>query len=183
MVNAASGKFQRGEHETNISTPQPQTEKDSRVSCADGNPRRPRSSQTAPGQGAQTLDGNDSSQAAQPAPRVKSHQFPKAVRLRRREDFLRVQAHGQRRVRGGFVVLVLRRQEEGPSRLGITASRKVGRAVIRNRIKRWVREFFRQYALKLEPPVDVVVIARPQAAKLSFEEVKRDLASALGIRC
>lgn len=80
-------------------------------------------------------------------------------------------------------MLVLRRQDGGPSRLGVTASRKVGRAVVRNRVKRLVREFFRQYASSIQPPVDVVVIARPQAAKLKFDEVKRDLASALGIRC
>lgn len=183
MANAASGDSQRGSHETNVSTSQPQTQKDSRLSCTDGDSRRPRRSQTAPGKGAEASHGDHSAQATEPASRVKASPFPKALRLRRREDFLRVQAQGQRRVRGAFVVLVLRRQDGGPSRLGVTASRKVGRAVVRNRVKRLVREFFRQYASSIQPPVDVVVIARPQAAKLKFDEVKRDLASALGIRC
>jgi ribonuclease P protein component len=56
-------------------------------------------------------------------------------------------------------------------RIGITASRKVGGAVVRNRIKRRVREWFRQSRDRLPPDVDVVVIARPGAGALSSQEL------------
>lgn len=181
MVNAANKESERGKHETNVPTAQPETKTDSWVSCPHGHTGGTRSAQTAPSQGTQAPHRDHPAQAAQPAPRIKPQGFPKALRLRRREDFLRVQAKGTRRVRGAFVVLRAERPE-GPSRLGITASRKVGRAVVRNRIKRLVREFFRRHGQEIQPAADVVVIVRPQAATLKYEEVERDLAAALGLR-
>lgn len=79
-----------------------------------------------------------------------------------------------------FVVIVCpaARQE---SRIGITASRKTGGAVARNRIKRLVREFFRTYRQSLRPEKDVLVIARPQAANLSYDELKHELGRVLKI--
>jgi ribonuclease P protein component len=78
------------------------------------------------------------------------------------------------------VVLVARRSN-GLSRLGITASRRVGDAVVRNRVKRWVREFFRRHQRRLSPAQDVLVIARPSAAKATYLEVKQELAAVLKI--
>lgn len=64
------------------------------------------------------------------------------------------------------------RSESRPvRRIGITASRKVGGAVVRNRVKRGVREWFRRNRHELPEDVDVVVIARPPAAALSRPEL------------
>jgi len=65
------------------------------------------------------------------------------------------------------------------TRLGITASRKVGGAVERNRAKRLVREFFRLHRAKLQPGSDIVVIVRAGADKLSLEHAEEELASIL----
>ena len=65
----------------------------------------------------------------------------------------------------------------GHQRIGITVSRKIGGAVVRNRIKRHVREWFRRHRIHLSPPQDVVVIARPDAAGLSGAAVAAELAS------
>ena len=67
----------------------------------------------------------------------------------------------------------------GETRLGITASRKVGGAVERNRAKRLVREFFRLHRAKLQPGSDIVVIVRAGAEKLSFEHAESELGSIL----
>jgi ribonuclease P protein component len=64
---------------------------------------------------------------------------------------------------------------EGKGRVGITVSRRVGNAVTRNRVRRWVREFVRQNAV-VPADTDVVFIARSQAARLTgYAEVERDL--------
>ena len=60
-------------------------------------------------------------------------------------------------------------------RIGITASRKVGGAVVRNRIKRGVRDWFRRSREQLPDSVDVVVIARPAAAALSGRQLSARL--------
>lgn len=57
------------------------------------------------------------------------------------------------------------------SRLGITVSRKVGNAVVRNRFKRRIRAWFRAHREELAAPVDLVVIARAPAGKLSLAEL------------
>ena len=65
------------------------------------------------------------------------------------------------------------------TRLGITASRKVGGAVERNRAKRLVREFFRLHREMLQPGSDIVVIVRTGADKLSYRDVESELGSLL----
>ena len=67
----------------------------------------------------------------------------------------------------------------GVSRLGITASRKAGNAVVRNRLKRLIREVFRRHYAAIHPPQDIVVIVRASAAAIGYAEVARELSAAL----
>lgn len=57
------------------------------------------------------------------------------------------------------------------SRLGVTVSSRVGNAVIRNRIKRLLREIFRAHRAELVPPQDIVIIAKPGAQSLTYAQV------------
>jgi ribonuclease P protein component len=88
----------------------------------------------------------------------------------------RVKQAGRRLATPRFVVLIAASEEEGSARrLGITVSRRVGSAVVRNRLKRAVREWFRKEREQLESGVDVVVIARRPAAGMSGREVDAEL--------
>jgi ribonuclease P protein component len=90
--------------------------------------------------------------------------FPKAIRLRKSPEFVAVQRRG-RRVKGSLFVGVVLPRDEGPARFGLAVSRKVGNAVVRNRVKRRVREAIRQFRVTLGlDRVDVVIIGLPEAA-------------------
>lgn len=104
--------------------------------------------------------------------------FDKALRLLRRHEFLEVQRRG-RRYRGRYMTVIARRRGLGePTRLGITASRKVGSAVVRNRIKRLVREAFRIGRHDLPAGLDLVTIARPEAFAANIPSIQKELSRA-----
>jgi ribonuclease P protein component len=65
------------------------------------------------------------------------------------------------------------------TRLGISVSRKVGNAVIRNRIKRWLREYFRTHRTTLATGTDLSVIAKPGTATLDHAAIEREFGDAL----
>jgi ribonuclease P protein component len=99
--------------------------------------------------------------------------FPKTSRLRKRSDFLQLaSAKHKTSVRGFLVVWSV--NELQTVRLGITASKKIGCAVVRNRIKRYLREFFRHNRSGMAA-VDVNVIARRESALMTYPDIMREL--------
>lgn len=96
-------------------------------------------------------------------------------RLRRRSDYQRCYRNGRRR-HGKFATLFVAPSSHGSPRLGITATRKVGPAVVRNRLKRRVREIYRRWNRRFDlPAVDLVVHLKPVAAEAGFGELEKDL--------
>ena len=109
--------------------------------------------------------------------------FPRASRLRRSREFQRVARLGQRMTTEHFIVLLVRsdpKKSADAPRLGVTVSKRVGNAVVRNRVKRGIREWFRRSRVSLVPRGDLVVIARQGAAKLGAREISRELSGVLG---
>ncbi|MFC4077229.1 ribonuclease P protein component [Salinithrix halophila] len=96
-------------------------------------------------------------------------------RLKRRNDFRRTFRIGTSTANRQFVVYRGRRAETGPVRIGISVSRKVGNAVVRNRIKRLVKEVTRQWVDRLPPNTDLILIARKPAAEMDYHQVKASL--------
>ncbi len=103
--------------------------------------------------------------------------FAKAERVRKRADYLLLSAVGKKNHTEHFLI-VSSEQVTGRTRLGITVSRKVGKAVVRNRIKRLIREYFRLHK-DIFKKTDFNVIAKKGAGKLSFSEVCLELDKAL----
>lgn len=90
-------------------------------------------------------------------------------RLRHRHEFERVFQRGTKLASPAFVWYLL--PTPGPhSRLGLAVSKRVGKAVVRNRVKRYTREFFRRHKMQFDPPCNIVVVARRQAADLPYAE-------------
>ena len=170
----------KGTNETNVSTKQQTTQTDSRLSRPHEQPGRPTGTQTPARQGAQTPHRQHSTEATTLTSAAGGQGLPRSVRIRKRTEFVRLERAARRRPGVRFVVLTSP-QRSGVSRLGITASRRVGGAVVRNRVKRFVREFFRRYRQQIVPSRDVIVIARPPAATATYADVKRDLSKALDI--
>lgn len=92
---------------------------------------------------------------------------PGRGRLSRSADFDRVIRRGRSLGDREFVLYVFPREQDGPPRLGLSVSRKVGGAVQRNRVKRLLREAFAIESAQLPPGTDAVVVARHEARALA----------------
>ena len=110
-------------------------------------------------------------------PFVLDERFRKVERLTRRCQFLDTQRQGARHVTQHFVVYA-RLGAEPFSRVGLTVSRKVGNAVVRNLVKRRLREVFRRNKRQLPTGYDFVWIARKGAGEASFESLDHQIKEA-----
>ena len=96
-------------------------------------------------------------------------------RLRRRADYLRCYRTGRRR-HGALALVYFAPNQLGHPRLGITASRKVGGAVVRQRLKRRIREIYRRWKDRgTLPPLDLVVHLKTEAGTASFDTLQTEL--------
>ena len=92
--------------------------------------------------------------------------FRRADRVLASREYREISRRGVRSSSRAFVLLWLPENDEGRARLGLTVSRKVGNAVVRNRVKRRVREWFRNEGRNPLGSGRLVVIARRAAAEL-----------------
>ena len=103
-----------------------------------------------------------------------SESFPKNARLTRRSQFLDLSRTGKKAFAPHFIV-IRKDNERSGRRLGVTVSSKVGNAVIRNRVKRKLREFFRRHKRYFDTNQDTLIIARKGAGELSHENLDTEL--------
>ena len=104
----------------------------------------------------------------------------KHQRIKKNKEFQHVFKKGKSFANRQFIVYVLK-EEQPEFRLGLSVSKKVGNAVARNRIKRYIRQTFLELKEELLPNADYIIIARPQAATLDFHESKKSLEHVLKI--
>ncbi len=97
------------------------------------------------------------------------HTFPKTSRLLKRSEFQEVLDRGCKVVCPSLV-MVGRQTNSDATRLGMIVSKKVGGAVVRNRVKRSLRERFRQHDQK-PTGLDIVIIARHNVAEISTQSI------------
>src|SRR4051812_34233388 len=99
--------------------------------------------------------------------------FPKAKRLTRPAEFLQVKNDGTAS-RGVFMIvgIVNPAETERSFRAGFVTSRRVGGAVVRNRVRRRLREIVRRHQHAVRPGIWMVLIARPAAARASSAQLE-----------
>jgi ribonuclease P protein component len=106
--------------------------------------------------------------------------FSGADRLHRRSEYLRAQSAGIRFQTPHFVAYAAPASQGSAVRIGITVSRRIGGAVVRNGLKRRVREVFRlDLRSQLPQGTDFVVIARGAAGKLDSQSLQDELRAAV----
>jgi ribonuclease P protein component len=102
--------------------------------------------------------------------------FPKGARIRKRAEYLEIQRTGAA-VHGHLLIGIVRRTEgRAAARIGITTTKKLGSAVVRNRVRRMIREAFRRNRAAFSPNMDVVVVARRASIDVTSAAIAEDLA-------
>jgi ribonuclease P protein component len=104
--------------------------------------------------------------------------LPARSRLTRQRDFLACYRRGERASDRLLAIARLARAA-GCRRLGVSVSRKVGKSVVRNQVKRWIREAARNLVAEPGPSFDLVVSARPAAAAAGYHAIRDSLTALL----
>ena len=100
--------------------------------------------------------------------------FPKSVRIQASSDFRNNKENGERLAKGCLLANWQVLPTNSFSRLGVVTSKRIGKAVIRNRARRLIRECFRLHKYEFINKIDLILIARKSIAKYSFQEVEKD---------
>lgn len=114
-------------------------------------------------------EGDDSSEL-NPSP---YQNMKKRFRLKSHLDFQAVYTKGRSNANRAAVVHVLAQKTGVESRIGFAAGRKLGNAVVRNRVKRRLREVVRSLWPRVRPGLHIVIIARHAAVEMPFLELQR----------
>ncbi|MGG3448829.1 MULTISPECIES: ribonuclease P protein component [Bacillaceae] len=99
----------------------------------------------------------------------------KSFRIKKNDDFQMVFSKGKSFANRQFVVYMHEKKQNVPFRIGLSVSKKVGNAVVRNRIKRYIRQSFMDLKTDVSPGYEFIIIARKPAADMTCNEVKSSL--------
>src|SRR5258708_17457947 len=142
-----------------------------RLPCTHVNGRRRQGYQGPPPQGPPPPDTN-----LQPAGAVTHHlgRVKRRARLLASADFDRTLRSG-RRAASDYLALLVSDNDVGRPRVGLAVSRKLGNAVIRNRIKRRLRELVKPLLTQTGGGRDVVIVARARAVDAEFTRLRQEI--------
>ncbi|UUV98392.1 ribonuclease P protein component [Vagococcus luciliae] len=99
----------------------------------------------------------------------------KAYRIKKEKEFQKIIENKQSFANRNFIVYVYESPENVHFRVGLSVGKKVGNAVMRNRVKRLMRTSLYDMKEMVQSNYNIVLIARPQVINLSLDEVKKNI--------
>ncbi|WP_374722867.1 ribonuclease P protein component [Peribacillus tepidiphilus] len=103
----------------------------------------------------------------------------KKLRIKKNSEFQHVFQKGESFANRQFVIYVLEKPGQDFFRIGLSVSKKIGNAVVRNQIKRYIRQSFLELKDEISAGKDYVIIARKPAGEMDFFQVKSSLTHVL----
>ncbi|MBO8155627.1 MAG: ribonuclease P protein component [Bacillaceae bacterium] len=104
----------------------------------------------------------------------------KAYRIKKNKEFQEVFQKGKSFANRQLVLYFYPKRNQNHFRVGLSVGKKLGNAVVRNRIKRYLRQAFMELEKDIKQEYDFVVIARKPAVDLDFHQLKKSLIHVLG---
>src|SRR4030042_2389563 len=108
------------------------------------------------------------------ADKRESFKFPKRARLTHPQEFRSVMKFGKK-IPSRNLILFFKENRSQVHRLGLVVSREGGLAAYRNRIKRFVREFFRHHKNKIRGTLDMVILVKKNCTLQTYRETKEEV--------
>lgn len=99
----------------------------------------------------------------------------KAFRVKTNEEFQKIFKNGKSFANRQLVLYYFKKPEQAHYRIGLSVSKKIGNAVKRNQIKRYLRQAFHELESQLPVGYDLVIIARQPMKTMDFHETKKSL--------
>jgi len=105
----------------------------------------------------------------------------KRQRIKKDKEFQRVFKEGKSYANRQFVVYCLPKEGQKEFRIGLSVGKKIGNAVTRNQVKRYIRQVFLELKEEIRQDMDYIIIARLPAANLNYHETRKSLEHVLKI--
>lgn len=99
----------------------------------------------------------------------------KAYRIKKNSEFQEIFQTGKSFANRELVIYYKENHDQAHFRIGISVGKKIGNAVTRNRIKRYIRESFIKLESKIKPEYDIIIIARKPTIHMSCTELQNSL--------
>ncbi|MFC7063036.1 ribonuclease P protein component [Halobacillus seohaensis] len=103
----------------------------------------------------------------------------KTYRIKKNKEFQQIFHHGQSFANRQLVLYFLKKKDQAHFRIGLSVSKKIGHAVMRNQIKRYLRQSFHELEGQIKPEYDFIIIARKPTHQMGFHEIKSSLTHVL----
>lgn len=99
----------------------------------------------------------------------------KEYRVKDNNDFQTIFKRGKSFANRQLVIYYMKKKDQEHFRVGLSVGKKIGNAVLRNRIKRYLRQAFQELEKDIDSSLDIIIIARQPTKDMSFFEVKKSL--------